>query len=367
VNGTVVDYLTGSPVSNVSLTINSVSGTTTVSSERKALGLAVPVQRSETVRAPLSLGRTTQASANGAFSFGAPPSALVAISASAPGYISSLNGYTTPAASGTIRPITLVPLTSELSGWLALVNSDRAANGAAPVTLDGELTIAALAQALDQDTYGYAGHWNHLGQSAEVQCSLAGTLFCAQNGGGGGFPTYQAVEAAYVAEKANCPGGVATGCPYAENTGHFINLTGGYTIIGLGAAHVGGGNGYTQNFAISRGAVFDPTALPTGKSGAPVSVAFRLTTATGVFANIIFESACPWQTFTAAQLAATSPGSPYPGSCSAGVAPPVTLAPLATDRTVYVATFTPLVPGVYLIGLADAAGWVASAPINVPN
>ena len=40
-----------------------------------------------------------------------------------------------------------------------------------------------------------------------------------------GNTTWQHAEAAWFAEKANCPGGNWTTCAYADNTGHYINLS----------------------------------------------------------------------------------------------------------------------------------------------
>ena len=335
VTGNVADLDSGAPIAGASITTTDAGGTS-----------------------------STLSAANGSFAFPSHANALVAITASAPGYAQSVQGYTVTGAG--IRAIKLVAIGAEIAAWLTLVNADRAANGnAAPLVLNNELTIAARAQARDENTAGYLAHWNTAGQSATDQCILAGALACAQNDGIG-FASATAAEAAFIAEKANCPGGIVATCPFAENTGHLINIVTSSGAVGLGASHANA-NAYTQDFALAPAAVTDPAvANAAGTAGQPVAIVFRTLTSGTYFANA-FATTCPWTPFNAAALSAAAPGSPYPAGCttSAPSAAGVTLVRNATDGALYTASFTPAQTGTYSIGLATSAGWAALAVVNV--
>jgi uncharacterized protein YkwD len=335
VTGNVVDLDTNAAIAGASVTVTGAAGAT----------------------------QTTSAG-SGAFAFAAQPNALVAIGVTAPGYAPSLQGYTV--AGTVVRPVKLVAIRAEIAAWLTLVNSDRAANGAPPLALSNELTIAARAQAVDEDRAGYIAHWNTAGQSADDQCLVSATMVCAQNGAGG-FASTTAAEAAFLAERANCPGGVAAGCTYAENTGHFINLVTSNGNVGLGASHVNA-NAYTQDFAIVPTAVTDPTLAGSGKTGQPISITFRALASGTYYANW-FWTTCPWMPFSAAALAAASPASPYAAGCTANApaAAGLSITRSASDAALYTVTGTPPVAGTYSIGLAASAGWAALAVVNVPN
>ena len=162
------------------------------------------------------------------------------------------------------------------SAWLTQVNADRAANGAAPLVFDEALLESARYWANFMGTTGYFNHCIPAsscgGGSAtpppgaapqDATPATRDAYFNAYFGGWGeniaaGFGNWQGAESAFMAEKANCPGDTAVGCPFSESTGHFLNIVDpSYLWIGLGEA-----TGGASPYAVLRPRICDTGARP---------------------------------------------------------------------------------------------------------
>jgi len=184
----------------------------------------------------------------------------------------------------------MAAVTSDEAAWLTQVNADRAANGAAPLVFDEALLESARYWANFMATTGYFNHCipaSACGGSAtpppgaEPQDATPATrdaYFNAYFGGWGeniaaGFSTWGSAESAFMAEKANCPGDTATGCPFTESTGHFLNIVdSGYVWAGLGEATNGAGYGsyYDQEFATPGSGLSSSSSLPNERMVRPL-------------------------------------------------------------------------------------------------
>jgi len=164
-------------------------------------------------------------------------------------------------------------VTTDEAAWLAQVNLDRAANGAAPVVFDEALLESARYWSNFMGRTGYFAHCIPAASctpgatatpppGAGPQDANPGTrdaYFGAITGGWGeniaaGYGTWGGAESAFMAEKANCPGGSAVGCPFGPSTGHFLNIVNqSYVWAGLGEATNGAApftTYYDEEFAI---------------------------------------------------------------------------------------------------------------------
>jgi len=121
----------------------------------------------------------------------------------------------------------LARLSSDESGWLHDLNERRSAvsfPATGSVVIDEYAQEQARRWSADVDAgktvytdAGYAPYQQAYANDPGSIGSAAGAL--------DGNTTWQHAEGAWFAEKANCPGGNWTTCTYADNTGHYINLS----------------------------------------------------------------------------------------------------------------------------------------------
>jgi uncharacterized protein YkwD len=191
-----------------------------------------------------------------------------------------------------VLPVQLMAaVTSDEAGWLAQVNADRAANGAPPLVFDEALVESARYWA---NFMGRTGYFNHCipasscGGTAtpppgaapqDATPATRDAYFNAYFGSWGeniaaGFPNWESAESAFMAEKANCPGDTATGCPFNDSTGHFLNIVdASYLWVGLGEATNGESYGtyYDQEFDAPGSGLASTSALPDARMPRPLS------------------------------------------------------------------------------------------------
>ncbi len=186
----------------------------------------------------------------------------------------------------------MAAVTSDEAAWLTQVNADRAANGSAPLVFDEALLESGRYWANFMATTGYFNHCIPAsscgGPSAtpppgaapqDATPATRDAYFNAYFGGWGeniaaGFPTWAAAESAFMAEKANCPGDTATGCPFTESTGHFLNIVDpSYLWAGLGEGLNGAGYGdyYDQEFATPGSSMASSSSLPNERMARPLT------------------------------------------------------------------------------------------------
>ena len=159
---------------------------------------------------------------------------------------------------------TMSTLTATELAWLndpvLGINADRARYSAAPLVFDEYSVEAARYWAAYEGSHGWYGH---VCPATDASC-VSTLTFLKQKPGfifGGGQNLDVGVtadwpysEARIMAESANCPNGSPTGCVFAENTGHFLNLVNqNLQFIGLGVFNGGkafNGSPQTMNYLV---------------------------------------------------------------------------------------------------------------------
>ncbi len=187
----------------------------------------------------------------------------VAITAS--GY-ATYNGAIQVPGGATHRTVHLFPVGASLQGWLSLVNSDRAANGAGPVQLDNGLTVAAWDHAVDMGTQGYFAHFDPHGLAPTTRSLLLGSMLMGAESCAAADSTYVEAESSFMAEKSSLPDQSASDCAQDDSlAGHYCNIVwASHNWVGLAIADVPGspyGTYYDQEFGDLYG-YYDTTVLP---------------------------------------------------------------------------------------------------------
>lgn len=159
------------------------------------------------------------------------------------------------ALSGTTRlgTLTLALPTATDTAWLNKINSDRVTGGVppstSPLTFDS-ITLQTARYWAQQMLLN--GFFAHACPVAPTTC-VAFTLYETENGSPPSSQniyeqnpngSWQAAEAAFMAEAANCPGGNWQTCTFNETTGHYINIMAASNWAGVGSA----GQYYVENF-----------------------------------------------------------------------------------------------------------------------
>ncbi len=129
--------------------------------------------------------------------------------------------------------------------WLNQINSDRAGLGVpaatSPLVFDSVTLQTARYWAAQMESGDFFAHDCPASASTCTAFWLyetqRGSVPSAQNisrqGAGG---SWQAAEAAFMSESANCPGGNWQTCPSTESTGHYINIMQASNWAGVGTA-----------------------------------------------------------------------------------------------------------------------------------
>jgi len=234
--------------------------------------------------APADGGEVTTA-ADGTYAMtlpaqGAYPSTFF-VNVYSPGKVTVHNELTVTASGvNQIRDLGETTLTSDEAGWLALVNQDRAKYGRSVVYTD-ETTqeIARLWAA-----YLAKGHYQHTCPTGDATCpdknGYATSQFATFVQTGENLAaispasTYKDAETGFMAEAANCPQPANPDtCPFAENTGHFINIEN-QNVVWFGMAEAFGGLDYQPNSTAKIDYYVQELSLP-NKSGFTVNSKFR--------------------------------------------------------------------------------------------
>jgi hypothetical protein len=220
-----VDYFTGAPIAGATATVDSAGATL------PCLTLATGVH-------PLLVTATGYAAYNGAIQV--------------PGGAMS-------------RTVSLFPMTPSLTAWLALVNTDRAANGAGPVQIDSGLMISGWNHVVDMGKQGYFAHFDTNGFAPTTRSVLLGSMMMGVENAAAGQKTYADAETSFMGEKSALPNQTASDCKNNYNlAGHYCDLiTVSHNWIGFGLAKVPGSKYseyYTQEFG-DLYAYFDTTVI----------------------------------------------------------------------------------------------------------
>ncbi len=160
-----------------------------------------------------------------------------------------------------------VPSAAE-SAWFAQENVDRATFGIAPTTFDESVLEAARYWATFMQNNHYFSHCIPAASCGETAVTPASYgpqdvdpahRFYYEHGFSGAsegeniaddFNSWQAVDAAFMAEQSQCPNGQPANCPFTSATGHFLNIVSAqYAWTGF-AIDDGSTNYFDQEFAV---------------------------------------------------------------------------------------------------------------------
>jgi hypothetical protein len=145
-------------------------------------------------------------------------------------------------ALGTLQ---VAQLSADERAWLVDINTQRATvaypTSFANLDIDeyAEEQARAEAAAIVAGTDPYGDPTEEM--FASDYMAEAGSMYVAGGAADlvGTASAYLSADAAWFAEKANCPNGSWQGCPFADNTGHYINLAQTTNVwIGLGESTV---------------------------------------------------------------------------------------------------------------------------------
>jgi len=194
------------------------------------------------------------------------------IAVSASGYATHNDAIQVPGGAQS-RTVQLVSVTPSLAHWLALVNSDRAANGAGALALDNGLMIAAWEHAADMGLVGYVSHWDPQGFAPTTRALMLGAMVMPAENVAAGTDTYVAAEQAFMAERSMLPNQSPNDCATNDDlAGHYCDLVWpSHNVLGLAIADVPQSpyvNYYDQEFG-DLYAYYDTTVIgPEPKAGA---------------------------------------------------------------------------------------------------
>ena len=237
VSGTATEYVSGAALSGFTVTIGGVPNGSTCSSLQTATAnpCGVPVVPQPTV--------TT--SASGAFSVAVPAPGTYMLTVGKDSTYATLHRTLTVAnASLALGTVKVAALSADEQAWLVDVNNQRATvsvpTSYANLSVDEYAEEQARQWALDaasgKTPYGDGGYSLYqvgYGAFAGSMYGAAGVLDEVLSSALP--PVFVVADMAWMGEKANCPSGNWQLCIFANNTGHYINISNTNTVwIGLG-------------------------------------------------------------------------------------------------------------------------------------
>ncbi len=248
--GRVVDDASGAPVAGATVVVG--SGAYTPSDVYRRFQVFGSSQQTARSRAEGS----AVGGSDGSFSLASVPNGLQQFQLSAPGYATYNTGVTLDASAKDLGTLKLHHLSNAESTWLALVNSDRAAYGNAPVAFDQVAYQTAAQHAADMAANDYFSHEDPAGRKPYVRYALQGGIGFDSENIAAGFASVTDAESAFMSEAAS-------------KGGHFLNIEDvAHDWVGLaratappGAASAYGSY-YDQEFVNIAG-IWDPTQIPT--------------------------------------------------------------------------------------------------------
>jgi hypothetical protein len=233
ISGTAVEFTSGAALAGFTVTIGQTPAPSTcLNSESNT------VMACGSVASPAATATT---SSSGAFTLSAVPGTYM-LTIGKDSTFATLHRTITVAATGlALGSVKISALTADEQAWVADLNSQRA-TVSVPVSF-ANLQVDEYAQELARaEAAAVANGTQPFGDPTEA---LYQTLYAAEpgviyqaSGSAAEYPTtsaYVSVDNAFFAEKANCPGGSWTNCPFSQSTGHYINLANTQNVwVGVG-------------------------------------------------------------------------------------------------------------------------------------
>jgi hypothetical protein len=235
VAGTVVEYASSAALGGFTVTIGSIPNSSTCL-----------LSESNTVNAcgvPASPTYTAVTTATGAFSVTIPTAGTYMLTiGSGPTYATLHRSISVTSSGLSLGTLKVAALSTDEQAWLADINTQRT-TVSYPVSFSNlsvdeyaeeqaRAEVAAIvsgAAVYGDATEGVYGA-NYVASPGALNTSVLGAADLVGSASG-----YLTADAQWMAEKANCPNGNWQTCNYAENTGHYMNLSSTSDVwIGLG-------------------------------------------------------------------------------------------------------------------------------------
>ena len=237
VSGTAVDLTSGAPLAGFTVTVGQVPNSATC--------LASQTATTQPCGVPASPQPTATTSATGAFSVSVPSPGTYMLTIGKDGTYATLH-RTVSVAAGVTTPgsVKITALTSDEQSWLADVNHQRATVSVPAsfpnLIVDEYAEEQARQWAIDvtsgKTAYGDGGYGSYQSTYSNSPGALYGAAGVLDEIGSAATPPlYLIADTAWTSERLNCPGEDWQTCAFANNTGHYINLSNTDTVwIGLG-------------------------------------------------------------------------------------------------------------------------------------
>ena len=234
VSGTVVDYATGAGLSGATVTVGSLPNASTCNEAQ--------TQSLNVCGTPAAPAQTAMTASNGTFTINnVTAGAHMLTVANGAGYATLHAQIAVASGANALGTFKITALSSDEQHWLADVNAQRATVSSptsfANLAVDEYAEEQARKWAADvvsgATTYGdagYAPYQTAYGQQPGAMYGASGVLALVGNAG-----AYLQADTNWMSEKANCPNGDWQTCTFADNTGHYMNLSNTVDVwVGLG-------------------------------------------------------------------------------------------------------------------------------------
>jgi hypothetical protein len=237
VTGTAVELTSGTPLAGFTVTVGALPNASTCLTAQSATSMPCGV-----VASPLP---TVTTSASGAFSIAVPAAGTYMLSIGKDTTYATLHRTLVATSSGlALGTVNIAALTTDEQAWLVDINHQRATvsfpTSFANLSIDeyaeeqARAEVAAIVSGAQP--YGDATESLFANNYAAEPGAMYGATGVAALGA---LPNvYLDADSAWMGEKANCAGGNWQTCPFAENTGHYINLSNTANVwIGVGESN----------------------------------------------------------------------------------------------------------------------------------
>ncbi len=245
VTGTVTEFTSGMPLSGFTVTIGATPNPTTC--------LANQTNTSQPCGVPASILATTSTSSTGAFSIPVPAAGSYLLTIALNSTYATLHQFVTVGSTGlAMGSVHVAALSSDEQNWLIDLNNQRAT-----VSFPTSFSNLVIDEFAEEQARAEAAA---IASGAQPQSDATGDLFdgyefveagqldsdqpYSSDGAIAPGPpgNYMEADTGFMSEKTNCPSGNWQTCPFAENTGHYINLSNTRNVwVGLGESSVASG------------------------------------------------------------------------------------------------------------------------------
>lgn len=245
-SGTAVDYTAGTALAGFTVTVGTAPNTATC--------LATQAAGSQPCGVPAAPLPTVTTAADGTFSVTVPSAGTYMLQIAKDTAHATLHRTVAVNGATSIGSVKITVLSSDEQAWLTDVNQQRATvsvpTSFANLVVDeyAEEQARAEVAGMAAGTYPYtdstestfAGFYAAMPGAMYAAAGVADANFAGQ------FSAYVSADNAWMAEKANCPGGNWQTCTVVETTGHYINISNTQDVwVGMGESSTTDSQGHS--------------------------------------------------------------------------------------------------------------------------